>query len=100
MSFIAVRAMSQEDNQDRERGLRERIASLVRANEQAPRKGISDREQQELQAAANRLDELLKTGEDAQRQALKEAAVRLDQILKDIRKGKDITVKLKQRQNR
>lgn len=89
--------MSQEDNQDRERDLRKRIASLIRANERAPRKGISDQEQQELQAAASRLDELLKTGEEAQRQALKDAAVRLDQMLKDMRKGKDITVKLKQR---
>lgn len=92
--------MSNEDNQDQERDLRKRIASLIRANAQAPRKPISDEEQKKLKAAANRLDELLRTGEEADRQALKNAAVRLHQILKDMRKGKDITVKLKPRRDR
>jgi hypothetical protein len=99
MSFVAVGAMSNEDNQDQERDLRRRIASLIRANAQAPRKPMTDQEQQKLKAAANRLDQLLKTGEEADRQALKSAAVRLDQILKDMRKGKDITVKLKHRRD-
>jgi hypothetical protein len=99
MSFVAVGAMSNEDNQDQERDLQSRIASLIRANGQAPRKPITDQEQQKLREAANRLDQLLKTGEEADRQALKSAAVRLDQILKDMRKGKDITVKLKQRRD-
>lgn len=89
--------MSNEDNQDQERDLRRRIASLIRANAQAPRQPITHEEQQKLKAAANRLDQILKSGDEAERQTLKSAAVRLDQILKDMRKGKDIIVKLKQR---
>jgi GTP cyclohydrolase I len=99
MSSVAVSAMSNEDNRDREVDLRDRIASLMRANAQAPRKRITAQEQEKLHAAANRLDEILKAGEDEQRQALKSAAARLDQMLKNIRKGKDITIKLKQRRD-
>jgi GTP cyclohydrolase I len=91
--------MSNEYHQDRERALRERIASLIRANAQAPRKPITDQEQQKLQAAANRLDQILEAAEDEDRLALKNAAARLGQMLKDIRKGKDITIKLKPRQD-
>lgn len=91
--------MSHEDNRNRELDLRERIASKIRATEQAPRKPITHQEQRQLQAAANRLDKMLQETEDANREALKGAAARLDQILKDIRKGKDITVKVKQRRN-
>lgn len=87
--------MSNEDDQDRERDLRDRIASLIRANAQAPRRRITDEEQQKLKAAANRLDQILKSGEEAQREVLRKAAARLGQMLKDIRKGKDITLNLK-----
>lgn len=87
--------MSNEDNQDRERDLRDRITSLIRANAQAPRKRITHQEQQKLKAAANRLDQILKSGEEAEREALQKAAARLGQMLKDIRKGKDITFNLK-----
>lgn len=88
--------MCNEDNRDREPDLRERIASLIRANQQAPRKQITVQERQKLQAAANRLDQILRAAEDADRQALRTAAARLGQMLKDIRKGKDVTVRLKQ----
>lgn len=85
--------MSNEDSQDRERDLRDRIASLIRANAQAPRRRITDQEQQKLKAAANRLDQILKSGEEAEREALQKAAARLGQMLKDLRKGKDINLR-------
>lgn len=89
--------MNHEDNQDRERKLRERIASLMRSNEQARTKPITSEERQKLKSAANRLDQMLRSTADADRQTLNAAAARLDQFLSDIRKGKDITAKIKRR---
>ena len=92
-------AMNHEQNKDRERELRERIASLMRSNEQARKKPITSEERQKLKSAADRLDQMLQSSADADRQVLKSAAVRLDQLLADIRKGKDISAKLKRRRD-
>jgi len=89
--------MNSENDQARERDLRERIARLIRANQQARRKPLTDDERQKLNAAARRLDQMLKAAADEGQQLLKTAAVRLDQLLKDIAAGKDVTNNLKRR---
>lgn len=83
--------MNNDDNQGRERDVRERIVSLMQATEQARKQQITGEELQKLRAAASRLDEMLKAAEDADLQALRGAAARLDQLLADIGKGKDVT---------
>jgi len=89
--------MSNEENQDRERALRERIVILMRANAQATRKPLPSSELQRLKGAAGRLDQMLQAAEEADRQALRTAAARLDQILNDLQKGKDVGSNLKRR---
>ena len=96
-TLFVSQAMNNEDDQDRERKLRERIASLMRSNEQASKKPITSEERQKLKSAASRLDQMLRSTADADRQTLKGAAARLDQLLADIRKGKDVTAKLRRR---
>jgi len=93
------RAMTNGDHEDREQDVRERIASLIRATEQARKKQITGEELQRLKAAASRLDELLNAGADADRQALKSAAARLDQLLSEIGTGKDVSSDLKRRRD-
>jgi hypothetical protein len=80
--------MSDEDKRDRERALRERIVSLIRANSQATQKPIPSSELQQLKSAASRLDQILKAAGEAEKQALRAAAVRLDQLLIEIGKRK------------
>ena len=89
--------MNNEDNQDRERYLREHIANVVRSIEQTPQKEMADEERQKLKDAVGRLDQMLKAAADGERQSLRDAAARLDQLLVDIRKGKDVTNILKLR---
>ena len=91
--------MNNENEKDREHGLQQRIVSLIRANEQALKKPITDEEVQRLKAAAARLDQMLKAAVDADRQVLRSAAARLDQLLEDIGTGKDVTDELKRRRN-
>ena len=91
--------MNNDQNKDRERELRERIASLMRSNHQARRKPITAEERQKLKSAADHLDQMLQSAVDADRQALKGAAVRLGQLLADIRKGKDVSARLKRRRD-
>jgi len=86
-----------DDNQDRERALRERIVSLMRANEQARRKSVPEDEVQRLKAAASRLDQMLKAGAEQEAENLKNAAARLDRFLADMRKGKDFTEGIRRR---
>jgi hypothetical protein len=69
--------MNNENEKGREHDLRQRIVSLIRANEQALKKPITDEEVQKLKAAA----------------------ARLDQLLEDIATGKDVTYDLKRRRN-
>jgi len=89
--------MSNEDTEDRDRELRERIVSLMQANSQAVRKPIPSAELQQLKTAASRLDQMLQATADADQQTLRTAAARLDQILIDIREGKDVSPNLKRR---
>ena len=88
--------MNDEDNQDQARDVGQRIASLIRSIGQRPEKQIAGEELQKLKAAADRLDKMLKSAADADREALRNAAERLDRLLGDIRKGKDVTSRLKQ----
>jgi predicted DNA-binding transcriptional regulator YafY len=82
--------MSGEDNQDRDRTVGERIAEVIRSNEQAPKKNLTEEEVRALKAAAERLEQLLSDAANAETEALKSAASRLDQLLKDIGAGKDV----------
>jgi hypothetical protein len=91
--------MNNEKEKGREHDLRQRIVSLIRANEQALKKPITDEEVRKLKAAAGRLDQMLKTAVDADGQVLRSAAARLDQLLDHISTGKDVTDNLKRRRN-
>src|SRR6267142_829593 len=51
--------MGNDDNQDRERAVRDRIANFLQADEQAQRKRVTEEEAQGLRDAATRLDQLL-----------------------------------------
>ena len=97
--LLLARAMNNENEKGREHDLRQRIVSLIRANEQALKKPITDEEVQKLKAAAARLDQILKAAVDADGQVLRSAAARLDQLLEDIATGKDVTYDLKRRRN-
>src|ERR1700687_2534569 len=92
-------AMNNENEKGGEHDLRQRIVSLIRANEQALKKPITDEEAQKLKAAAGRLDQMLKAAVDADGQVLRSAAARLDQLLEHISAGKDVTYDLKRRRN-
>jgi hypothetical protein len=89
--------MSQDDDQDQQHDVRERIASLIRAAESAHTPPVTGDELRKLKAAASRLDEMLKAAEEADAQALRSAAARLDQMLTKIGKRKDVTAELKRR---
>jgi hypothetical protein len=91
--------MNNENEKDKEDHLRQRIVSLVRANEQAVKKPVRDDEVRTLKAAAARLDQMLKAAVDSDGQVLRSAATRLDQLLEDIATGKDVTDNLKRRRN-
>jgi len=86
--------MSNQENEDRE--VRERIASLIQATE-GSRVTVTNEELQTRTAAASRLDQMLKAAADADVQALKNAAARLDQLLSKIGTGKDVSTDLKRR---
>ena len=90
--------MSNEENHNSGVALRDRIRELMRANEQAQKKQVTEQELRNLKSAASRLDELLQSCADADRQTLSTAARRLDQLLADIRQGKDVI--LRRRPNR
>ena len=93
--------MNNHEKHDRERDLRERIATLIRANEKgAKKKEISGEELQKLKAAANRLERMLKESEEANAGTLKRAAARLDELLEEIRLGKDFSREIKRRRER
>lgn len=89
--------MKNEESQDRERYLRERIVSVIRAIERTPKKQITVEELQMLRAASGRLDQMLKAAAEADRQTLRNAAAKLDQLLSDLRSGRDVTSHLKLR---
>ncbi len=86
-----------DNDQKRESDIGSRITSLIRSIRQGPEKPVAVEEQRALAAAAARLDQILKEAADADQQALRNAAVRLDEMLLDMRKGKDITDRIKRR---
>jgi hypothetical protein len=89
--------MSDNDDQKRESDVGNRIANLIRSIGHQPEKPVAVEEQRVLAAAAARLAKILKETADADQQALRNAASRLDELLSDMRKGKDITGRLNQR---
>jgi hypothetical protein len=88
--------MSNGENEDRE--VRERIASLIHATERS-RAPVTEAELQKLQAAASRLDQMLKAAADADAEVLRTAAARLDQLLAKIGTGKDVSADLKRKRD-
>jgi redox-regulated HSP33 family molecular chaperone len=92
--------MSSEDNQDRDRTVGERIAEVIRANEQIPTKTVTEEELCQLKAAAGRLEQWLSDAANAETEALKDAASRLEQLLKDIGAGKDVVPALRVRREK
>ena len=96
--------MNSRDDQGPERDVRERIVNRLQSIGKGPRKQIPAEELQKLKSAASRLDQMLKAVASADQQAfdqqqLKSAAARLDQLLSDIRAGKDVSSKLKRKEN-
>ena len=92
--------MNDEDNQDRARDVGQRISRLIHSIGHGPEKQANAEELQKLKTAADRLDQMLKAAADADQQTLRNAADRLDRLLADIRKGKDVTSRLKKNQER
>jgi hypothetical protein len=93
--YLVRLAMNSQDNQDRDRAMREKIVSQMRSLAKGPKKRTTAEELQNLNRAAKRLDQMLKAVADADQQALKSAAARLDRLLSNIRAGKDVTNILK-----
>jgi cell division protein ZapA (FtsZ GTPase activity inhibitor) len=91
--------MSNQDNEDQEHDVRERIVSLIQATGRAGKKQLTKEELQELKNVASRLDQMLNAAADEDRQALRSAAARLDQLLQDIGTGKDVTRALRRRRD-
>jgi hypothetical protein len=89
--------MGNDEKEGRERDVRDRIVSLMRASEQARKKPVTDEELQTLKTAAMRLDQMLRAAADADLQTLRVAAARLDGLLRHIGAGKDVTADLKRR---
>lgn len=89
--------MNDEDSKAREHELREKIAGQLRSIGQARGKPLPGEELQKLKSAASRLERMLKDSANADRLTLRTAAGRLDQLLDDIRKGNDVTPRLKRR---
>jgi hypothetical protein len=91
--------MGDENPQDRERAVRDRISGLLQENEQARNKQVTGEELQALRAAAGRLDQLLRDAADANLQILKTAATRLERLLADIAAGRDVVADLKRQRD-
>jgi cell division septum initiation protein DivIVA len=91
--------MNSSDNQDPDRDVGEKIVDLMQSIGKGPKRQLSAEELQKLQRAASRLDQILKAAANADQQALESAAAKLDQLLSEIRAGKDVTSKLKRREN-
>ena len=102
--------MSNDNNQDRESNVPDRIATFMQAHKQAKCKQATDEELQTLRRAVGRLDQLLadaareeqarrKRAMEEEAQALRVAAARLDQLLMDIAR-KETAPELKLRHRR
>lgn len=88
-----------DDAKSRARDVEKRIACLIQSIGQGPEKPATSEERQNLKAAAQRLDQMLKASADAEQQALREAAGRLNRLLSDIGKGKDVSNSIKRRRD-
>ena len=93
--MFAVGLMGNDDNQDRGRAVRDRIANFFQANEDDQRKRATNEELQRLEHAVGRLEQLLTDAAPEEQtqcnpvtqeetQALQSAATRLDQLLANI----------------
>jgi len=93
--------MSNDDNQDRERDVRDRIGNFMKADERAEGKQAADEELQTLRLAVGRLDEVLadnaaeeqvqrKRAAEQEIQVLRAAAARLDRLLTAIARNEAI----------
>ncbi len=89
--------MSSDDHQDDARTVGDRIAKIIRANEHAPKKTLTDVELRKLKAAAGRLEKLLSDAANAETEELRNAVSKLDQMLKNISAGKDVAPALRLR---
>jgi hypothetical protein len=107
---LAAATVANADTQSRERDVRDRIATLMRASREAPQKEITAEEVEELRTASARLDKLLADAaadEEARRKEIREEEVkklraalgRLDQLLADA-SGKEGVIELKQRRRK
>ena len=92
--------MSSEDHLHEARTLGERIAEVIRTNEQAPKKTLPREELQKLKVAAGRLDRLLSDAAHAEAEELKNAVSKLDQMLKNLSAGKDVVPALRTRKEK
>jgi hypothetical protein len=92
--------MSSQDHQDDARTVGDRIAEVIRANEHAPKKTLTDDEVRKLKAAAGRLEQLLSAAANAETEELKTAVSKLDQLLKNISAGKDVAPALRLRKDK
>jgi predicted house-cleaning noncanonical NTP pyrophosphatase (MazG superfamily) len=92
--------MSSDDDQDDARTVGDRIAEIIRANENTPKKTVTDGELRKLKAAAGRLDQLLSDAANAETEELKTAVSKLDQLLKNINAGKEVAPALRLRKNK
>ena len=89
--------MSDDDIQNSERELRDRIGKRMQSIGQSSPKQIAPEQLQKLKTAATRLDQLLQSNANHDNESLKNAAQKLDQLLSKIIKGKDVTQELKRR---
>jgi HAMP domain-containing protein len=92
--------MSSDDHQDDARTVGERIAAIIRANENTPKKNLTNDELGKLKVAAGRLDQLLSDAANAETEELKSAVSKLDQLLKNISAGKDVAPALRLRKDK
>jgi predicted house-cleaning noncanonical NTP pyrophosphatase (MazG superfamily) len=92
--------MSSDDHQDDARTVGDRIAEVIRANERAPKKTLTDNELRKLKAAAGRLEQLLSDASNAETEELKTAVSKLDQLLRNINAGKDVAPALRLRKSK
>ena len=89
--------MSSEGNQDDARTVGERIAEVIRSNEQVPKKNLAPDELRKLKAATGRLEELLSDVANAETDELRTAVSKLETLLKNIGAGKDVAPTLRLR---
>jgi len=89
--------MSSEEDQYDARTVGERIADVIRANEQVPKKNLAPEDLRKLKTAAGRLEQLLSDAANAETEELRTAVSKLEALLKNIGAGKDVSPTLRLR---